>query len=70
MPVWYNAAGYRYAGAVIFFIILQWLAAIGRVIVRVFYVKKFGWDDVALIVTLVSTALTSRCCVSETPGIN
>lgn len=53
MPVWYESSGYRYAGAFIFLIALQWLAAMGRVVVRVFYVKKFGWDDVALLVTLV-----------------
>lgn len=57
MTVWHEASGYRYAGAVIFLIVLSWIASIGRIVVRTLYIKKFGWDDVFLIITLlISTA--------------
>lgn len=51
LPV--NSLGYRYAGAVIFLIVMQWVAALGRIGVRTLIVRKFGWDDIFTIITLV-----------------
>ena len=42
-----------YFGAIIFFLILQWVTALGRCGIRLFIVRKFGIDDIALLVTLV-----------------
>lgn len=43
-----------YFGATIFFLILQWVTALGRCVIRIFIVRKFGMDDVALLITLAS----------------
>ena len=36
------------------FLILQWLAAMGRCAIRLLIVRRFGLDDIAMLVTLVS----------------
>jgi len=43
-----------YFGALLFFLILQWVLALGRCYVRLRIVRKFGWDDAAMVLTLVS----------------
>ena len=43
----------HYFGATIFFIILQWITALGRCAIRIFIMRKFGMDDVAVLITLV-----------------
>ena len=42
-----------YFGALIFFTVLQWVAALGRCAIRLGIVKNFGPDDWAMVVTLV-----------------
>lgn len=74
--------GYNYSPqvcALIFLIIFQWLAALGRLYVRAFLVKRTGWDDAAMVMTLLlSTAFiglmvtvalwTGQQNISHVPG--
>lgn len=43
-----------YASALIFFLVLQVVASVLRVFVRLCLVKNFGWDDVSMLTCLVS----------------
>lgn len=48
-----------YLSSIIFFLVLQWVMALGRCYVRLVIVRKFGWDDAAMVLTLlVSTAFS------------
>lgn len=42
-----------FVAVLIFFVVLQLLTASGRLYVRIAIVKKFGWDDVAVVMTVV-----------------
>ena len=42
-----------YDWAIVFFLVLQIVAAVIRVYVRAFLVRKFGADDIVMVLTLV-----------------